>query len=190
MNTAQATASAALSAACALADSGTLVLYNGAMPASPETALSGNTALVTLAFSATAFGVPTYSAPNMQASASFTAASYSPASSGYANFARMFESNGTTVIADLTVIAPYQTLTFTPPVGFLCTNAGNTYKATAVTGATGGTPPTGNTTSADGGVTWTYQGAGTLGDVVLGNSYVQTGTSISSPTLVLKEPAV
>lgn len=191
MNTAQNTASVALVAIGALANSGTLVVYSGAMPATPETALSGNTALVTLDFTASAFNAPTYSSPDEQTTANFSASSFSPTTAGLANWARAYKSDGTTAVADFTVIAPYSASpVFTPPVGFLTTNAGNTYKATAVTGATAGVAPTGTTTSTDGGVTWTYQGAGTLGDVVISNPNVQTGVPFTSPTMTLKMPAL
>lgn len=103
MNASQIGVSAALSAYDTLYNNGTLVLYSGTMPASPETALSGNTALVTATYSATAFSAPTYSSPDMVATASFTAASYAPTSSGTATFARAYESNGTTALADYTV---------------------------------------------------------------------------------------
>ena len=191
MNLSQAAGASMLDAWKALHNGGSLVIYSGAMPASPETALSGNTALVTLTLSATAFGSDSAAGAYEQASASFTATSYSPTASGLATWARVLESNGTTAIEDVTVIAPYAASpTFTPPVGFLVTNGGNTYKATAVTGATAGTAPTGTTTSTDGGVTWTYVGAGTLGDVVISAALVQLGVAFSSPTMTLKVPVV
>lgn len=103
MNASQNTASVMLAAGTANLNGGTLVIYSGTMPATPETALSGNTILATFAFSATAFGAPTYVNPNMQAVANFAAATVSPAASGTATFARTFKSNGTTVGEDYTV---------------------------------------------------------------------------------------
>lgn len=103
MNLSQQAATVGINAMAAEFNSATITIYSGTMPASPETALSGNTALVTGTYAATAFGTPTYVSPDMQATASFTAANYAPAASGTASFARVTESNGTTVIADLTV---------------------------------------------------------------------------------------
>jgi|SRR5690348_16822928 len=103
MKTAQNTASVGLAAKLALLNSGTAVVYSGTQPTNPDTALSGNTALVTGTFSASAFGSITLNSGFMQATASFTAASYTPAANGTATFARLFKSDGTTVVADLTV---------------------------------------------------------------------------------------
>jgi hypothetical protein len=103
MNAAQNTVSVGLAAMLALFNNGTAVIYSGTMPATPETALSGNTALCTATYSATAFGSITFSSGNMQADASFTAANYTPSANGTATFIRCFKSDGTTVIGDFTV---------------------------------------------------------------------------------------
>lgn len=103
MNLAQASGNAGLAAILALFDGGTLKVYSGTQPATPETALSGNTELVTCIFSATAFGSQTVSGGYTVAPASFTAASYAPDATGNATFARAYKSDGTTAIADFTV---------------------------------------------------------------------------------------
>jgi hypothetical protein len=103
MNLAQVAGEAAISGLCALANSGTLVFYSGSQPATPETALSGNTALATWTFNSTAFGAASISGGYAQAAANFTASSVTPSANGTVTFARMYESNGTTVIADFTV---------------------------------------------------------------------------------------
>lgn len=103
MNNARATATAGLNAMNALFNNGTLVLYNGTMPASPQTALSGNTALATFTFAATAFDAPAWAANFMQSNGSFVAASVNPSASGVAAFARGFRADGTTVTGDYTV---------------------------------------------------------------------------------------
>lgn len=79
MNTAQATASAMLAAAFPLLNSGTGIIYSGTQPATPETALSGNTALATADFASTALsGSITYSSGYMVGSLAFTSTSISP----------------------------------------------------------------------------------------------------------------
>lgn len=103
MNLAQGAGSVGLAAVTALASNGTLVTYSGTMPANPETALSGNTALVTHTFQATAFGAPTYASGQETAAANFVANSVAPAAGGTASFMRMYQSGGTVVVADLTV---------------------------------------------------------------------------------------
>lgn len=74
-------------------------IYNGTKPTDANTALSGNTLLAELRYSATAFGaavagVATANAITQDSSADAT---------GTATFARNFKSDGTTVISDFTV---------------------------------------------------------------------------------------
>lgn len=49
---------AALAAVCALANGGTLRIYDGTAPANAQTALSGNTLLAQATFASPAFGTP------------------------------------------------------------------------------------------------------------------------------------
>ena len=55
MYSAAATREAALAAFAARCNGGTITIYSGTQPVTPDTALAGNTALATLTFSATAF---------------------------------------------------------------------------------------------------------------------------------------
>jgi hypothetical protein len=95
---------AALEALDVLFNSGTLTIFSGSIPATPETTATG-TALVTFTFAATAFAAPVHTSPNVTATASFVNASVSPIAAGVAGYARAFESNGTTVLGDYTVSA-------------------------------------------------------------------------------------
>ena len=178
MNTAQNTASVALAAACALSNNGSLVPLSGTMPATPETALSGNTTLGTAVYSATAFGAPTFSGGNMQATASFTG-NVNPVANGGCTFMRQYKADGTTAIADYTVGSAW-IASNAFAVGQYCTNGGNTYKCTvAGTSAASGGPTGTGTGIVDGSVTWNYIGAGQLFDVLMGNCNVQVGTAVS-----------
>jgi hypothetical protein len=81
------------------ANSGKLRLYSGTRPTNADTALSGNTLLAELTMNATSAGassggVWTANAITSDASADAT---------GTATFARLFQSDGTTVIADFSV---------------------------------------------------------------------------------------
>lgn len=188
MNTAQVTASAALAAACALSNSGTAVFLSGTMPATPETALSGNTALDTATYSATAYGAPSFSSGNMVATASFTGTS-NPVANGGCTFVRGYKSDGTTVTGDYTVGSAW-IASNAFAVGQYCTNGGNTYKCTtAGTSASSGGPTGTGGSIADGTVVWAYQGAGQLFDVLMGNCNVQVGVAITC-TQTMKMPAV
>ena len=102
MNVATATAAAMLAAVTTLLNGGTLVFYGGTQPTTPETALSGNTALTTFTYATPSFGAPSYVSPNEQASASLVSTSSNPTANGTASFARAFTSGGAAV-ADLTI---------------------------------------------------------------------------------------
>lgn len=188
MNLAQAAASAALSAVGALCNSGTLTGYSGTQPATPETALSGNTALLAASYSATAFGAPSFSSPNEQATGSFTG-TVSPSANGACTFMRCVESNGTSVVADFSVGQAWSASNAFA-VGQYCTNGGNSYQCTtAGTSAASGGPSGTGTGISDGTVKWSYSGSGQTFDVLMGNVNVTTGTTVTF-TQTLQMPAV
>ncbi|HVJ54884.1 MAG TPA: hypothetical protein VM689_20660 [Aliidongia sp.] len=103
MNISQVASTAMLNALLALANSGTLKLYTGPKPTNPDTALGSQTLLATFAFAATAFGSPSLGSGVEGANASFTASTVTAVATGTAVFARITKSDGTTVIADLTI---------------------------------------------------------------------------------------
>ena len=102
MNLANAAASSGLTSITALLNNGTLTFYSGTQPATPETALSGNTALAAWTFSASAFGSSSFSGGFEQQTASFVAATVTPSANGTVTFARLVTS-GAAVVMDLTV---------------------------------------------------------------------------------------
>lgn len=103
MNLAQVPGSTGLAAITALLNSGTLVMYSGSQPATPETALSGNNVLATWTFTSSAFAAPSFGSGNETALANFAAASVAPTANGTVSFARAFKSGGTVPVADFTV---------------------------------------------------------------------------------------
>lgn len=102
MNLAQTAGSTGLSAIAALFNSGTLQIFTGTIPATPETTATG-TLLVQWTFAATAFGSASFATGKETVTASFTSTTASPSSSGTAGYARAFKTDGTTVLADFTV---------------------------------------------------------------------------------------
>lgn len=86
---------AALNALLALLNGGFVEIYTGTQPATPDTALSGNTLLVTLDISATAFG----NASSGTATANSVTAG-TAAATGTASFFRCYKSDGTTAVLD------------------------------------------------------------------------------------------
>lgn len=103
---ADATVNAQASALAALCNNGIIRVYDGTQPATADTALSGNTLGVELTFGATAFGAPTSGLLTANAITSGVAtASITP------TFARIFASNGTTVIMDVSAGASGANLT-------------------------------------------------------------------------------
>lgn len=89
---------AMLDSMAAQLNNGYIRVYNGTQPANADTALSGNTLLAELRFGATAFpaasgGVLTANAITNDTSADAT---------GTPTFARLLQSDGTTVVGDIT----------------------------------------------------------------------------------------
>jgi hypothetical protein len=74
-------------------------IYSGTKPTDADTALSGNTLLASLGFGATAFGSASAGSATANAITQDSAAD----ATGTATFARLYASNHTTVIADITV---------------------------------------------------------------------------------------
>lgn len=81
-----------------LLNSGFIEIFTGTQPANANTALSGNTLLATLTFGSTAFGSSAAGVITANAITSGTAAA-----TGTAAFARLYKSDGTTVVGDITV---------------------------------------------------------------------------------------
>jgi hypothetical protein len=103
MNLAQIAGQAALNAITALLNGGTLVMYSGSQPASPETGLSGNTALATFTFSGTAFSAASISGGYAVGNASFVSNSVLPTAGGNVTFCRLYKSDGTTAVMDASI---------------------------------------------------------------------------------------
>lgn len=156
----------------------TLTIYSGTQPATPETALAGNTALATFTFATPAFAEPAYSSPNMTAAGSFVAATVSPGNSGTAVFAR----------ATLNAIGAW-TATHGYNYGDIVTNSGNYYLCVGKgTSAGSGGPTTLVEGIADNTVTWNYIGStsgqgNVLGDYTCGTS--ATDIVLSTTTITV-----
>lgn len=97
-NLSDTSANAEANALAALMNTGTIVILSGTQPVNANTALSGNTILATLTFGSPAFGAASSGIITANAIASGTAVA-----TGTATFARIYESNGTTVVMDVTV---------------------------------------------------------------------------------------
>ena len=100
-NLSDTTANAAAAAIAPLMNSGTIQIFAGPQPPNANTALSGNTLLVTLTFSVTAFNAPVGGSITANAIANGVAIT-----SGLATFARIYQSNGATVVMDVQVGDP------------------------------------------------------------------------------------
>lgn len=79
-------------------NNGFIEFYTGTKPANANTALSGNTLLATLTFGATAWGSAVAGVLTANPITSGTAVA-----TGTATFARMYKSDGTTVLGDVDV---------------------------------------------------------------------------------------
>ncbi len=79
-------------------NSGLIEIYSGVQPVNANTALSANTLLATLTFGNPAFGAP---AAGILTANPITAGT--AVATGTATFARIYESNGTTVVMDASI---------------------------------------------------------------------------------------
>jgi hypothetical protein len=92
-------ANVAADAMAVLLNTGYLRIYSGSQPANADAVLAGNTLLAELRFSATAFGAAALGIATANAITADTTAD----ASGTATFARLFKSDGTTVVMDCSV---------------------------------------------------------------------------------------
>lgn len=99
MKTSVATRNLGLNAELDQLNSGYLRIYSGTEPATPETALSGNTLLAELRFTSTAFAAASSASKTAAAITADTDAD----ATGTATFFRAFKSDGTTVVQQGTV---------------------------------------------------------------------------------------
>lgn len=178
----------ALGAIVPLLNSGTGIVYSGAQPVSSQTALSGNTAIVTADFAATALsGTISSSGGFATANLAFTSTSLTAAATGVGTFMRLFESGGTVVVADLTLGNDWIASTAVV-VDQLTVNGGNTYQCTTpgTTAASGG--PTGTGTGiTDGTAVWAYVFAGNPG-VLVANANIAANTTVNITSAAIKIP--
>ena len=89
---------AMLNALAALCNSGTIKFYDGSQPANAGTAITTQNLLATLTFGSTAYGAASGGTATANAITSGTIAA-----SGTATWARVYQSDGTTVVLDCTV---------------------------------------------------------------------------------------
>lgn len=97
---------AAMNAIGPLLNSGYIDVYTGSMPATPQTAVSG-TLLVTLTFSATAFGSSSSGTITANAITGGT-----PVANGTAGYARLYKSDHTTAVVDCNIGVSGACITF------------------------------------------------------------------------------
>lgn len=195
MNLSQYSGSLALVSYCNTYGGASLTLYSGTMPASPETSLSGNTALVAFTFATPAFtGVPTTSGGFDKLVASFTSTTANPTNTGTATFARAV------------FVSSVWSATHAYTRGTLVSNGSNYYVCTTSgTSAGSGGPTTQAYGIVDGTASWDYISATasvgstvladyTVGtsatDIVIGNIAVQVGTSVTITSFTIQIPIV
>jgi hypothetical protein len=191
MNLSQSAAQAGLDAIKALYNGGSLRFYGSqALPATPETALSGAVNLVSFTFSATAFGSDTFASGYQTAPGSFVASSIAPVANGTAIFARAVRADGTTVISDHIVAAAWQASSAVL-INQYATNGGNLYQVITggTTASSGG--PTGTSSSiTDNTAGWKYVGPASQADLILGSTTISLGVNVSITSFSLGVPGV
>lgn len=149
-------------------------VYNGQPVAGPDTAET-NTQLVSGAVSS--WGAVSYSAAvsGMQSSGTMSSGSYSPQASGFATHAMITTSGG--VQEQMAAVGSNWIPSQDTALYQNCYSSGNTYTCTT-SGTSSTTAPSGTGVFVDGTAQWTYQGAGQLFPVTLGNPKLQLGVSV------------
>lgn len=173
----------AIDAVAVRANTGKLRLYNGTQPVDANAALSGNTLLAELTFSATAFGA----AASGTATANAITADSSADATGKPTFARIFESDGTTVVVQLRAALAWLGST-AYSIGDKSSNGANTYiVTTAGTSASSGGPTGTGTGITDGSVVWNFDGVNEV--VMTGGSTITATGNVSVSACTLTQPA-
>jgi hypothetical protein len=153
-----AAANAQAAALAALAAGGSLVIYSGAQPATPETSIGASVALCTFTLGNPAFGAPSNGVLNLNVPTPATVVA-----NGTAQWFRVYKSDGVTALFDgnvgLILGGAWATST-AYAVNAIVTANGNSYQCTgAGTSAGSGTGPSGTGSAInDGTVVWTFVG--------------------------------
>ena len=166
------------------ANTGSLRLYSGTPPADANAALSGNTLLATLPMAATAFGAASAGVATANALTAAVAVA-----TGRPTFARIIESDGTTVVVQLRAALVWLAST-AYAVGDRVSNGANTYVATTAgtSAASGGPTGTGTGTGiADGSVVWAFEGINEA--VLAGASQIIAGANVAVSSVTYTQPA-
>ena len=171
-----------------------LTMYSGVMPATPSTALSNNTALVSYTFTYNAFSAPTNSAGTTTIAVSLSNATQTPIANGQVTFAR-----ATMVPLTWTIGTPYfiQQIVNVNGNFYICIVSGTSH-------GTGGTGPSGTGgTIVDGTVVWSYISANTgqnnvladftvgtsNADIIIANTSLSTLVPVTITSLSIQLPA-
>lgn len=193
MNVAQATAAYALQAYTSLFNGAVMTIYSGTQPASPETALSGNTALVAFTFASPPFGSASFGSGFESQTASFVSSSVTPSNNGTATFARV-------VISSSAWVANHAY-----SLGAIVNNGGNVYICVDPGTSAGSGGPSGTGLGIqDNTAAWNYVCSntspnntlcdltvGTSGtDVVIGSTSISTSVNVSITSAKIQLPAV
>lgn len=188
----QTLATAMINAGLALYNSGTVKIYEGEYPISPEWGVSsGSTLLATFTFANPAFpNAPAFlNAFGMLAQASLVANSVTPVAAGTACYAFVQESNGN-ALEQRTVGMPWTPNLAVIPYQFVFANS-NTYicGAGGTTAASGFGPAGTDNVIADGSASWKWFAAGAP-DVQLTNAALTTSIPIAMPQFALALPCL
>ncbi len=192
MNLAQISGGVGLALINRLYNAAVLTMYSGTQPATPETALSGNTALVAWTFSGPPFTEPTYGSSKMTATASLVQSSVNPSNNGTVTFARCVITSSAWAVS---TAYTYGTIRSANSNNYLCVGAGTS-------AGSGGGPSTTVEGIADGTVTWNYIGpttstvladytVGTSGtDIIVGTTTISVGTNVNISSFTQSIPVV
>lgn len=183
-----AAANAQASALAALAAGGTMVVYSGAQPPTPETLPGASVLLATFALGSPAFGAPISGQLTL-----ITPAPATIAATGVASWFRMSSADDTALFDGNigTVVNGAWTANTSFPLGYIASANGNAYIcSTPGLSAATGSGPSGTTGAiADGSVVWSYLSAAG-GDINFSSVSLVVGNTLALSSYTYQVPGV
>lgn len=182
-------ANAQAAAVSALVSGGTLIIYSGTQPATPETTIGNSIALATFALASPAFAAPV--------SGQITLNPITPASivaTANATWYRIYQSDGVTPVFDGnigTIVGGAWAESTTYAINSTVSANGNAYQCmTAGTSASSGTGPGGiGANIVDGTAAWTYLSIAN-GDINFSSTAFTTGSTVALSSYTFLAPGV
>lgn len=184
-----AAANAQAAALAALAAGGSMVIYSGSQPATPETSIGASVALATFVLGSPSFGAPVSGQLTLTTPAPVTIAA-----TGVATWFRVLGADGVSALFDGnigTVVNGSWAQNTSYPLGYIASANGNAYicATPGLSSATGTGPATTSSAIADGSAVWSYLSAAG-GDINFSSVSLTSGNTLALSSYTYQVPGV